>query len=298
MHTNPLSNKFPTRMYWPSIIGGIVLGLAIESLLNLLGLGLGFSVLDLDSDTMARIGIGSIIWLSISGIIAMFIGGWVAGRFSGTRIKIDSALHGLVAWGLSTLLAFILMLSTVGMIISGTVSALVQSVQAVANSAMQVNNTVNLRPVLSELLQQAEASLNAQGRQGQGEKARASATKSLSQAEQTALAQQLITLFTASTEDAKAAAREKLLQFLQQHTNLSQEEAESKLNEWQQQYNERTEQMRQQAQQSIAQAQKVLATTSLITVLVMLLGALAAAFGGSLGGNSRNADVLANPRED
>ncbi len=104
---------------WGAILAGVVIALMTSALLNLLGLGIGLINFEADANVLENISIGTVIWLVVTGILAMFLGGWVAGRLAKTRIHTEGALHGLAMWGVSGLLGFALMATSAGMLFSG-----------------------------------------------------------------------------------------------------------------------------------------------------------------------------------
>jgi hypothetical protein len=114
------------RVSWSAIFAGVVLALAIQLLLGLLGVGIGAGAFQTGagSNPVSGLGAGSAIWLLISSIIAMYIGGWVAGRLSGALRRQTGLLHGAVVWGFTTLAALYLLTSAAGSLISGTAGAL------------------------------------------------------------------------------------------------------------------------------------------------------------------------------
>lgn len=98
---------------WGGIIAGIIVGLAVQLVLALLGLAAGLSAMNgasAGNDVSAWVG----AWQSVSVLIAAFVGGYVAARMSGLQRKSDGMLHGLVAWGATTLLVALLTTSAIG----------------------------------------------------------------------------------------------------------------------------------------------------------------------------------------
>src|SRR5688572_12030017 len=66
---------YGSPIVWSAIVAGVFAALTIGSLLNLLGVGLGFTAFKVDTNTLAALGTGAIIWIIISTIISMAIGG-------------------------------------------------------------------------------------------------------------------------------------------------------------------------------------------------------------------------------
>ncbi|MFN2430896.1 MAG: hypothetical protein ABR574_12825 [Cryomorphaceae bacterium] len=107
--------------FWGAVFAGFLTALSIVLLLNLLGLGIGFATINPleESNPMEGLGIGSIIWWSVSNLVALFAGGIVAGRLSGPSANEVGGLYGFTAWGIYALVSVWLVFSGVGSIIGG-----------------------------------------------------------------------------------------------------------------------------------------------------------------------------------
>jgi hypothetical protein len=92
-----------TTFSWSSVLAGVVAALIVHVLLVMLGLGIG--LLSVDTSTVANspVGVswGAFLYWAISGIIAAFVGGWIAGTVSPAG---TGGAHGLAAWALATLI--------------------------------------------------------------------------------------------------------------------------------------------------------------------------------------------------
>ncbi|MFN8769683.1 MAG: hypothetical protein ACK5Z5_00075 [Neisseriaceae bacterium] len=142
-----------TNVVWSAVIAGAILSLAYEVLFNFLGIGLGFTSFNLDNSSMFKIGISAIIWLAISGIISMGIGGWFTGSFTNIKCRWTKAVHGLLAWGLATLLSVMLASIGMGSVIGGAVS--LAGNNASAMSMMRMAGSTKATP--SDLLTNRDA---------------------------------------------------------------------------------------------------------------------------------------------
>ena len=89
------------RISWASIFAGVIAVLAISMLLSLLGVALGFALLDPESATDITNGSGTAvtIWTILSLLVSLGIGGFIAGRLATT----DGYIHGFLVWALSLL---------------------------------------------------------------------------------------------------------------------------------------------------------------------------------------------------
>lgn len=115
------SPYFPA-INWGAIFAGIVVGLATQLVLALLGFAAGLSAVDVGEDSgriqpSAPLFAGA--WQGVSMLVAAFVGGYVAARMSGLHRKSDGMLHGFVAWAATTLLFAILATSAVGSFFGG-----------------------------------------------------------------------------------------------------------------------------------------------------------------------------------
>lgn len=109
------------RISWGAIIAGTVAALSVQLLLTLLGLSIGMWAVDpaAGQEGFQGIGIGAAIWALVSFLVALYVGGWIAGRMSGLGNKFDGLLEGFMVWGLVTVVTFMLLTTALGGIIGG-----------------------------------------------------------------------------------------------------------------------------------------------------------------------------------
>jgi hypothetical protein len=111
------------RLSWGAIFGGAVTALGLWVLLYAFGLAIGLSSLDPANPHSARSsGIFTGVWALIAPLIALFVGGWVAGRGSSIITRGHGATHGLVMWGLTTVLGASMVAVVMSAIVGGAVS--------------------------------------------------------------------------------------------------------------------------------------------------------------------------------
>ncbi len=128
----------PVKVSWGSIFAGTVSALGLWVLLYALGLALGLSSINpQDVGSAKSSGVFTGIWGIISPLIALFVGGIVAGRGSGAQTKASGGIHGLVMWGLTTLVGLWLMGNLLSALAGGLFSVGKTAVQA-AGSAVAV----------------------------------------------------------------------------------------------------------------------------------------------------------------
>lgn len=122
---------------WGSIFLGLAIAIAVQILLGLLGIGLGFSIID-PADPMGGIGAWSIatsIYMVVTQIISLFIGGYVASHLAPSLTDRTAIFHGLSIWALSTIVMVWLGTSAVGSAISGATGA-VSSIASATGQAI------------------------------------------------------------------------------------------------------------------------------------------------------------------
>ncbi|HLS28676.1 MAG TPA: hypothetical protein VK041_08505 [Opitutales bacterium] len=109
------------RISWGAIIAGTIAALAVQLLLTLLGLSIGMWAIDPSAgqEGFQGLGMGAAIWGLASFIIALFVGGWIAGRMAGLESKFDGLLEGFMVWGLVTVVTFMLLTTAISGIVGG-----------------------------------------------------------------------------------------------------------------------------------------------------------------------------------
>jgi hypothetical protein len=126
------------RISWSAVIAGVVLVMAIEILLGVLGAGIGLGMLRPGSAAAPDAGdfaTGAGAWSLVSTVLALLIGSWAAARLAGVVSRGDGMLHGLVIWALALLVTVYLLSAAVGgalSMVGGLASAAGGGLRAVA----------------------------------------------------------------------------------------------------------------------------------------------------------------------
>ncbi|WP_158901484.1 YrzE family protein [Burkholderia sp. L27(2015)] len=138
------------RISWGAVFAGVVLSLVTVMILNLLGAGIGASALAplKYQNPLNGFGYATGAWLLIVSVIAVVIGSYLAGRCA----PVLGWLHGILAWGVMTMLVVYVAFSLAGSALNaaGNVAAVSANVAgqmagAAANGAAangDVNNGV------------------------------------------------------------------------------------------------------------------------------------------------------------
>ncbi|MDP2269453.1 MAG: hypothetical protein Q8K32_01905 [Archangium sp.] len=140
-----LHHKFkdgpPMKLSWSAIFGGVVAGLGIWALLYALGLALGLSAINPNNPESAKpSGVFGGIWGIIVPLIALFIGGAIAGRGAGMIHRMGGAIHGLVMWGVTTVVGAFLLGNLLTSALGGVVSLGSGAVKAGGSMISQGSN--------------------------------------------------------------------------------------------------------------------------------------------------------------
>ena len=125
------------RVSWGAVFAGMVIAVVVQLVLGLIGTAIGLSTLDPmhanGTPAASTFGIGAGVWWAVSSIVSLFAGGWVAGYLAGSPDHAEGLLHGLLAWGIATILTVYLLASAVGSVLSGGASVVGSTARAAAS---------------------------------------------------------------------------------------------------------------------------------------------------------------------
>lgn len=290
------------RVSWGAIFAGAVVAVVVGFLLNLLGVGIGFTTFDpAGSDDTARgLGIAQGIWTIVSALLSLFAGGWVAGRLAGMPRKTDGALHGVVTWAVTALLGLYLLTTGVGSVVSGVTSLLGSGLsaagQGIAAVAPEAASAMGLDDLdLSTIRAEASLILRQTGDPDLAPGAIADAAQDAQNAAAAEVAdadiQGAITrAFGQMGQVTSEVDRQDLINVLVARTDMSEAEARRSVSQWESQASQlqRTasdavQTVREEAPAVAGNVTDVLGTAALIGFFALLLGAVAAGVGGMMG---------------
>jgi MFS family permease len=117
---------------WGAVLAGATIAVAFWVLLQMLGMGAGLAAVDVDNaGSLRTIGIGTTVWTMLAPLVALFIGGFVAGRLATTFDQKNGAMHGFVVGSLASLAGLIATVAVVSMIANasmrGTASHMIEN---------------------------------------------------------------------------------------------------------------------------------------------------------------------------
>lgn len=124
------------RISWGAILAGVVLALVVSLMLSLLGTAIGSASIDplQEADPLAGMGKGTGIWLGVSMVISLFVGGWAAGRLAHR----EGAFHGILVWASVSLISVYLVSSAVTGVVRGGLNLAGSGLSAVGSGIAQV----------------------------------------------------------------------------------------------------------------------------------------------------------------
>ena len=259
------------RISWGAILAGVVAALVIQIVLNILGIGIGASSLSAvntgDNPSGSGLSMTAGIWWVVSGILASFFGGIVAGRLCGAGSANTARWHGFVSWATTTLVIFVLLTSAVGNIVGGTFNALGSTLSGAGKAATsaiggaaQATDGDALQAQVRRLVKPDDA-----------------------QNVQDDVVGYIRSSVTGGDQKAIDSSRDRAVNSLAKAANISPDEAKSRLGEAETKYHQAVDQAKQTATQAAEATRKGLATAGLFGSLVLLLGALAGWLGGGVG---------------
>lgn len=161
-----LDHGYHSQVRWGAIFAGVIIGIVTQILLSLLGLAVGLTVYDpISQPDMGGLGIGSSIWVIVSSIISVFVGGWTAASLANVPVGNLGTLHGILTWGLLLLVTFFLLGTGVGRLAGGAFNLLsmagitMMQDETTETSAAQESDVDRIQGRLNEMMGQVTESL-------------------------------------------------------------------------------------------------------------------------------------------
>jgi hypothetical protein len=273
------------RISWGAVLGGGLMVVAVQLLLSMLGLGIGLTTIDpaqgpAGSPETSTMSMGAVIWWAVSYLVALVIGGYVAARLAGVFNKGDGMLHGLLTWALALVVSFWLLTSAIGGVIGGAFNVVGNAVsgvsRTVADAVPQVADASGITP--EQIQERAQSLLRPADQSGQSPED--------AQRELVSLVPQIVRGGQGADQ-----ARQRAVEIVSQQSGISQQEAEARIQQLQQQASEAAARAEETARQAADTAASAVSSASIWGFGALLLGAIAAAIGGSIGTRTRD-DLL------
>jgi hypothetical protein len=267
------------RVSWGAIFAGVVIALVTQLILNLIGIAVGAATFDPASSTnpsATTFSVGAGIWWTVSGIIAALAGGYAAGRLAGQPNEASGGWHGLTAWALATLVIFALLTTTLGTIAGGALrfagsmaGGVAHTLGTTAQTAMQAASPAALTQAADPFASIERAVRDASG--GNDPAALRDAAVSAVRA--------AVTSDPAQAQDA----RERAAQALAKTQGVPPDDARAHIARYEQQFRQAVDQAKQEATAAAQTATTAVSRGAFFSAIALLLGAIAAWFGGRRG---------------
>ena len=260
---------------WSAIFGGWLIAAGMAFLLYVVGLAVGFAAFDPynAAATAKGIGIGTALWIVLTGTVSSFLGGMFASWFDGKADPTVGALHGITVWGLSLAVSLLLFALGVTQVAQGG-AAVVQGAAhgGAAAASAAADATTGLQAQLTQRIAQASArGMTTEGAQPAGLPNATDVRRAADQLDRRTMASVAGALMKGDTENAKA--------LLGANTSLSQAEIDQTL----QSVMTQVDKYKAEAQAAADRAARYTATALWTVFFSSFIALLAAAIGGWLG---------------
>ncbi|MCO4753960.1 MAG: hypothetical protein KC478_05735 [Bacteriovoracaceae bacterium] len=287
------------RVSWGAIFAGLVLALAVQFMLGLLGTGIGLvSANPQDGMNFSALGLGSIIWMALVFLVSLFVGGYVASRLSTNIKSFAGTINSLVVWTLVVGLNFAIAGSGVSKLATSLGSTFGMITDKVDIPFEKVTN-INFQEMEQEIDSLLEETDN--------EELKAlveSEYEDIKQAAKTAASdvlarpgnfQEVVDEFTSTAQSSlnqinNELDRSDLAQVLSEKTDMSQQEAmaaterwKNKLENWSQNFETQLKDAKEGALKQAQEATDTAGSVALYGFFILLLGLITTAIGGRLG---------------
>ena len=271
LHTSLISTS--PRLSWRAILAGSLVALSIHLLLTMLGAGI--TALAMEPSTsdapVQSFTTGMAVTWSLSALISLWIGGWVAGRVGGAGDEDSGKLHGFVVWSLATVLGFVLVAAGIGKALNVAGQTLAGAGKAAVEAAPALIDKT------SAMIKDYSAEVTKDG-------------KPLTPAATRELVADLKNLLLNGEAGRNAQNRDALVATISRHTAMTAEEAGKTVDEWTTSYDRAVKETQDVAAAAAAKAKdiadrtaKATGAAAIWTFFAFWIGAVLAAWGGKCG---------------
>lgn len=302
----PLPAPGNSAVSWGAIFAGAVAAASLSLILLMLGAGLGFTSVSpwgnrgLDAGT---VGIAAIAWLTFTQIVASGMGGYLSGRLRtkwvdtrSDEIYFRDTAHGFLTWAVAALISAVLLTSTVGSIIGGG-AKIVGTVAggAAATSATGVASVakgpspeqgLSMNYFVNSLFRANNSGTPANDASGPASATPPASHQPVSPAQLGEVTGILVN--SISTGALPDEDRQYVAGLIAQHTGISQQEAEQRLQSIYDKAQAKLKDTKQKAQEAADTTRKATSYLMLWTFISLLAGAFVASLSATFGGRQRD----------
>lgn len=302
-----VTNLLLYKISWGAVFAGVVLALTTHLLLNMLGIGIGAATIDPGAagdgtPSASAFAWSAAIWWIVAGIVAAYAGGFVASRVSGKSSHSTGGWHGLTSWALTTLTIFYMLSTTLGSIAGGAYNVVADTVSGVANVTGTVaqatgdmaqyaaRNAEDIEPAAGNVV--GEQNWNRFEQRIENEMGQMAGGLEVSEVRSAVM--NVMSAAISQDQSAVQQAREEAVTIIAETQQISRFQAQQRLNTYEREVGAMYQDMSQQASQTMntvgnqaAQTADTVANNvsqaALFSFLALMLGAIAAWFGGTAG---------------
>lgn len=321
---DPVNGVPLKRISWSAIFAGVIISMVVYLLLAILGTAIGASALDplKEQNPLDGLGKGAAIWTGISMLISIAAGAYASGRLA----QREGALHGVLMFGVNTLICTWFLIAVLNNAVSGAASvvgsglqSLGSGISAAAPPVTQMvkdklgENNINLDSLQNELQttlrQTGKTELQPENLQNKAEgevnnaKNQATDTANHPQTADTDITNFIKGLINRNADTFQAADRDALKNIIKARTGKSDQEADQIVSQAEKTYQQaraKYEELKQQAEQKAREAaDKAAAATakaSWFTFVMLVIEAILAGFMGMLGRRTQPRAVFIHQR--
>ena len=288
---------------WGAIFAGATAAAALSLILLMLGVGLGLSAVSpwkQEGVSAGAFGISTILWITLTQLIASGMGGYLAGRLRTKWASIHTdevyfrdTAHGFLAWATASLATAALLTSVIGSIVSGGIQAgatvaggaATTAVAAAAGGAAAGGNDMDKSGDAGPMgyfvdsLFRKDMSAAAAG-----------TSVSVNQPSATPPAAEITRIFMTTVRTGAMAADDVRYvgQVVSQRTGLSQQDAEKRVTDTYARLQAKLREIETAAREAADKTRKASAYAALWLFISLLIGAFVASFSATYGGRRRD----------
>jgi hypothetical protein len=115
-----ITERRQPSLRWSAVFAGATVAVALWALLQMLGMGIGMAALERDdAGSLRNVGIGTTVFSLVAPLIALFVGGLVAGKLATTFDERVGATHGFVTGALASMAGLVFTVWLAGLLAGG-----------------------------------------------------------------------------------------------------------------------------------------------------------------------------------
>jgi len=295
---------------WSAILAGATAAAVLSLILLLLGAGLGLSSVSPWAHKgvgATTFGVSTIVWLTVTQILAAGMGGYLAGRLRLKWAGVDldevyfrDTAHGFLAWAVASLATAALLTSVIGSIVSGGVQAAASLTGRAATAAMaagvavagnEINKSDNAHGSESGVMGYFIDSLFRKDSNLSSTTSTKHNILTTDPAQQTSANAEVARIFlnAISMKTLPPSDQTYISQLVSRHTGLTQQEAEKRVNDIYAELQTKKQNAELVAKDAADKARKASVYATLWLFVSLLMGAFSASLAATWGGRGRDA---------